>query len=561
MNLKTQKIDEINERARQITKARDMIEYYAQFKLKPVQLKFLELVIAYSECDGDKFSTVVFPTKLLCAHLGMETGKANLTKYHRNSKIKSLAKSMMIPEVKEKGLRTTIKSQPWFEEISVDGGSCSISITLCSKLTNFLDASKALGFKDRFHQYTYDCVKNLHSRESMTLYMLLHAVLKCDGGEASFQIDDIKQKLCLTPNEHHSPENVKGSLQYFDQLGNRVKEMHSDARNFKRLVLIEALNDINQNTNIHVDCLMLPEGLPDKQKNTVRFYVKQNENYVNTATETPSVKKKVAITDVESNSTVFQKADKEIFEQLKSELYESFSSESHDYIEIVNSIFNSQSSTIEDLSYRVQRIITINEFLKQYPSGNELKELLKLTNLRPGLLRHSFKRSTEEVKSETAKLKSFMESGKKEVLVGNNLPPSKGLSQSDIQSISALVLKKSLHRYKETQEQWSTKLYNFTDAVTTDGRLNGNLRIEVTLLSNQLSDSVRCTWCVFSMENTDTKSAYTPLLSEIQQLLIDEHNIEKKIAEGIASKQIKSLVDKWMSYDLVTTVENNKLLK
>ena len=63
------------------------------------------------------------------------------------------------------------------------------------------------------------------------------------------------------------------------------------------------------------------------------------------------------------------------------------------------------------------------------------------------------------------------------------------------------------------------------------------------------------------MENTDTKSAYTPLLSEIQQLLIDEHNIEKKIAEGIASKQIKSLVDKWMSYDLVTTVENNKLLK
>ena len=561
MNLKTQKIDEINERARQITKARDMIEYYAQFKLKPVQLKFLELVIAYSECDGDKFSTVVFPTKLLCTHLGMETGKANLTKYHRNSKVKSLAKSMMIPEVKEKGLKTTIKAQPWFEEISVDGGSCSISITLCSKLTNFLDASKALGFKDRFHQYTYDCVKNLHSRESMTLYMLLHAVLKCDGGEASFQIEDIKQKLCLIPNEHHSPENIKGSLQYFDPLGNRVKEMHSDARNFKRLVLIEALNDINQNTNIHVDCIMLPEGLPDKQKDTVRFYVKHNENYVDTANEAPSVKKKVAITDVESNSTVFQKADKEIFEQLKSELYESFGSDAQDYIEIVSSIFNSQSASIEDISYRVLRIITINEFLKQYPSGNELKDLLKLTNLRPGLLRHSFKRTTDEVKSETAKLKNFMDSGKSVTKTEVPLIQNKGMSEAEVKSIATSVLKKSLHRYKETQEQWGTKLYDFTDAVTTDNRLNGNLRIEITLLTNQLSESVRCTWCVFSMESSDTKSAYTPLLSEIQQLLIEEHNIEKSVAIGITSKKIKSLVDKWMSYDLVSAVENNKLLK
>lgn len=565
MSLKTRRIEQIYEKAKLITKAKEMREYYAQFKLKPLQLKFLDLVIAYSECEGDKFNTVTFPTKLLCTHLGMESEKANLEQYHRNAKVKQLALSMMIPEKRETAKKTTITSQPWFERIEIEKRTGSISVTLCSKLTSFLDYSKALGIKENFHQYTYDCVKNLHSRESIILYMLLHSVLKCENGVASFSIDELKQKLCLKPDDdvHSLVKNKNGKMVYIDSLENEIKNSHTDARNFKRVVLIEALSDINENTNIYAEYGMLPEGVPAKKKDTVQFFVKENENYEHDSSITSKKRKAVAITDVNSNSEVIQKADSELLIQIKNELLDTFHAEANEYISIIEAVFKTGSKSIEDISYRVARVITIKEFLNQYPSGDELFNLIKLNNLQPGLLRHSFKRTNEDVIIETQKLQEYLA---KPVSVKAIQPSAettkKTVSDEEIEKIALSLFDGILTKYKANNTtSWNSKVLNFNELAQDNNKLSSSLNTEVVILCSTLANSNRLTWCIFSMEDVSTKMMNTPLLTQIQKELEEKYGIDKDKGKSIASKRVKALIDDWVSFDMMQAITNNKLLK
>jgi len=544
------RIEVINEEAVRITKAKSMMEYYSQFKLKPQQLKLLDLVMAYTDSESDDLAKVTFSIDILCKHLGMVTNKATSVKpFHMRKKVRDLCYGLMGTDEKNTQTSTILSQKPWFDKADI--GKDTVTITLCSKLSEFLLINKNFG--SPLHTYSFDCVNNLNNRESILLYMMLHAIYTCDGGQAEHSIEEIKHKLCLVPNEseHNKSKNEKGVTEYTDPLGNVVKDTMSNAKNFKRVILGQAIDYINASTNIFVTATMLPEGVPDTRKETVRFVVEKNKNYKGQILNTEVKKKKESFVTVDKQKfAAISIAEQSQIAGLKDIIKGTFGSASAEYIAIIDDNYPELCNLI-DLVERVNWLVEIQRCINLYGEST-LHELIRLRNVSPGLLKASLNRkSVAQIKIETSKLKDYTPKSAEEINSGTIMPKGK-LSEQELDTISKSILKLTLDKYINANRlQWTEKKSRLENELVENSSYTSKTIKAVNFLMKIFVDKPQFAWCLFSLESKPVQTPFLPTLNEVQDILNNDSRISSSDAKGSLSRIIKDKVEQWLIADLV----------
>lgn len=540
----------------EVSKAKEMIDYYGRFKLKPLQLKFLDLIIAATDPKADKLAKVEFPNDVLCWNLGMVTSKAvSVTQYHMNKKVIDLCESLMGKVKVEDDKETTITQMPWFSLAKVDKKNNKVTIILSEKLNEFLLLNKSMGRK--FHEYHFNTINNLHQRESILLYMLLNSVYVCEKGSATYTIDELKQKLCIVPNpEHHTAEKKNNKVTYADILGNTIGTSMQCNRPFKRLVVGKAVDDINDNTDIHVKALMTPTDQPDHKKTHVVFEVSDNPDFKGTRPSNRKNKITGFVNVDQQQMEALDLAAEQELKKLKDLIISCFDETGPEYIDIIDEYYPSKKTLIQIVN-RCEWLIEIKQFEEEF-GGKALKSLIKVEYISPGLFRRAVDvKKDHHVKGETTKLRNFK--GARKANVASTQPKMHAKRTND--EIANLMLLTVLGGYKMLHEDdWESKITQLDAVVENDMTITSRTKKEIRLIKSVYSNTNKLTWCAFAAESKETKTTYFYSEPQILQELIGKHDLTVEEAKANA-QNVKEILDELIICPLNKAVVKATLLR
>ena len=532
---------DLDEKVIEVSKAREMMDYYGQFKLKPLQLKFLDLVIAATDPKADSLEKLILPTDVLCWNLGMITRKASTTTpQHMNKKVKDLAMSLMGKNVFETAKGVRITQLPWFTTIQILYDTNEVEITLSDQLKEFLLINQSMGHK--FHKYHFSTINYLTQRESILLYMLLNSVYVCDKGTATYSIEELQQKLCIVPNpEYHALNKKNNKHQYSDQLGNTIGTSMLCTRNFKRLVIGKAIDDINTHTNILVKAVMTPIEQPDTKKTHVVFEVSDNPNFKGTRPQSKTKKSGFVTGDEAHIQELNDQAISEL-QKRKDLIINLFGDEATDYIAIIDEYYPEQKSLAE-VCLRCEWLVAIKEFEQKHGSKT-LKSLIMIDYISAGLFNRAMaKKPDRHVKGETTKVRNFQVK-KNHISTTQNTKVIQNINfRESNESIASTILAKILNSYKIINEtRWPDKCNSFEKLIETSAQVTESSITQVKLIKELFKDTGQFTWCIFSTEKIETKESYILTITQIQQDLITNYNFTGQEATE-NSKLIKEILD------------------
>lgn len=531
---------DLDEKVIEVSKAREMMDYYGQFKLKPLQLKFLDLVIAATDPKADSLEKLILPTDVLCWNLGMITRKASTTTpQHMNKKVKDLAMSLMGKNVFETAKGVRITQLPWFTTIQILYDTNEVEITLSDQLKEFLLINQSMGHK--FHKYHFSTINYLTQRESILLYMLLNSVYVCDKGTATYSIEELQQKLCIVPNpEYHALDRKNNKKLYSDQLGNTIGTSMLCTRNFKRLVIGKAIDDINTHTDILVKAVMTPIEQPDTKKTHVVFEVSDNPNFKGKRPQSRTKKSGFVTGDEAHIQEINDQAISEL-QKRKDMIINLFEEDASDYIAIIDEYYPEQKSLAE-VCLRCEWLVSIKEFEQRHGSKS-LKSLIMIDYISAGLFNRAMaKKPDRHVKGETTKVRNF--NLKKNSHISQTVKPIQNIAfRESNDSIASTILAKILNSYKIINEtQWPYKCKNFETYIETSSQVTERSITQIKLIKSLFKDTGQFTWCVFSTEDNETKESYILTINQIQQDLITNYNFTGQEAT-VNSELIKAILD------------------
>ena len=533
-------MDALSERAKLVTKAKEMIQYYSQFKLKPLQLKLIDTVIALMNPQGEALDKVTLSTEVLCRHLGMVTGSANSIKgFHFNRKIKDLCASLMGTDTSVAGNKTILKQKPWFEEVVIHSDGI-VTITLCSKLRQFLLINNEVG--NLYYSYELDFVKKLDNREAILLYMILNSILKCDGGRAVISIEDLISKLCLKPDEtKHTLVSNKNDEYYQDALGNKIGDSLSVARNFKRLVLGQAIDLIKTHTDITVTYNCLPEDAPDTKKTHIEFFVRHKDD-CNKPIGDVQLKRALNFIEIEPGKVeMLEQESLSEYNRMKERIRELFKDEAKAFI----SVFDQKhidGLSLESIFLRVEWLTSLKTLCDLY-GDDEMYNTAKIRNIHPALVNHAFSKKTDSAimyEIDTIKYQLKRLGNTKKALPA----PANSGSNAKVNLLPAVMetLKIAVHDFFMKNEHiWYKKETDVADKirnlnVSNKSRLASGfmmLKVHDTVESN-----VKVRLVTLSCESQQLKESFLPSYEDIQDICyrVLGNNIPSETARSVLNQ-------------------------
>lgn len=222
------------ERSFKVVKSNDLIQK-ARFDLNAQQQKIIYWLISKIQPDDTELKTIDFKLIEFCKICGINYNSGTNYKQIKDA-IKKLAdKSVWVKT--ENGAETLVR---WIEKPIINNGTVKLKID--DDMKPFL-----INLKQQFTQFELYNVLPMKGKYSMRLYELFKSFQKLTS--CSFKVDDLKQNLLC--------ENYK---RYPD---------------FKRKVIVPAIEEINTVTDISVSFIEIKEG---RKVVKLKFFLSKAEN-------------------------------------------------------------------------------------------------------------------------------------------------------------------------------------------------------------------------------------------------------------------------------------------
>ena len=227
-----------NERYELVVKSNELLRN-TRYTLNTTEQKLLVYIISMIKQDDKEFKEVEINILDYCKLAGIETNSGNIYQYIKDQ-IQILAnKSWWIPVNNKKEILFR-----WIDKASIEKGSGIIKIKLHDNLKPYL-----LDIRSNFTKYELINVLTLRSKYAIRLYELFKSYLW--QGHWEIDVEELKSLL-------------------------NVSDKYKQFKEFRRSLLLPAVSEINEYTDLSVEFKPIKQGKATKE---IHFSIGEKQGY------------------------------------------------------------------------------------------------------------------------------------------------------------------------------------------------------------------------------------------------------------------------------------------